>query len=1176
MAKNGLTLKALLQLETKQFQQGLNKIKRQLNGFGNFLKSAFAVGSITAFGKQMVNVSKDFEDAMARVKAITNASTEDFEKMSKEARKMGETTRYTASEAAAALENLTRNGMSASQATKALSGVMQLAQANAIGLAEAADIVTNTLNMFGLSVENTTRVNDVLSSTAGNAATNITELYEALVNAAPAAKTLGFNIEEVSAAIGALAQKGVKGSDAGTQLRMSLTKMADPKIIKKMQEMGVQIDEQSMKEEGLLKTVEKLKDAQLSLTDLVKIFSQRGAVGMQQLISAYEDFNRLLDVTTNSVGTTARMFEQGVGSTRKELDTLRSMWEGLLLSIGSKTSGVINGAVKLLQNLVNNFKSVTGTLMNIASVVVPLLVRKVMVLGKTATSTFAAMKAGVVGLKAAMGGWVTIIATLVTWVGTALYGAWAKVNQPIKDAKKNMAEVESSAQKMRTEASALINQLGPDTDQTTLAGIIKRLTEMFPEFADEINNAARIAAQTGNWEKLKSVLNDIVELQALIATREAKQQMWDAQTKWLGSKMYGQGKHPGWNTYTPGLVGPGANKSVKQSGEIYDQLYKQLGKDGEELIKSIFNDIARIITDVGDDVTKGAKIQKLLEDYGVAITKEAAEAYAKNTMDIVGLRPSTTNMVGNAIQSGKDVHAADSTIAVTKIDKAIESFTNLENSLKDNLEKKDSGAQRQMAEQVEKLRGVITENFQYATDAQKEFLQIVSQTYKAQTTTPGGGGGGSTGGSKAKTPKELMNEALTEYTKSAKELKNQLDAGAMTQDEYKQSIDELNEKTWKSITAFDNFKDLLAQLPQELQNTAQDIGETFAKTLTEKAQKQINQQLDKLYKDIFVTEGARDTTYDYMHDAQAGPGQTFSPLQRHAMQGQLDVTLDYADALKSLIDKLKEGIANGDFDLVKDEALKQLQNLEGEFEKAKREATSFQHVLNFSEAQEQLVELQEQLRATTINGVEELARGFGSVNSALFDIIELFDEDVKDSEFYKGLEAMMTVMNSLITIFQTFQSVIEAVGAAKKILAQISKQTAAQEVAADLAVAGAEGTKAAASAGAAAAGAGSAVASVPIVGPVLAIAAIGAVVAAILAAMSKFEGGGIVGGSSTSGDKQIVRANSQEMILTRGQQATLWDMIQSGNFGNSGNVEWRVRGADLIAVIENTQSRRRG
>ena len=271
MAKNGLTLKALLQLETKQFQQGLNKIKRQLNGFGNFLKSAFAVGSITAFGKQMVNVSKDFEDAMARVKAITNASTEDFEKMSKEARKMGETTRYTASEAAAALENLTRNGMSASQATKALSGVMQLAQANAIGLAEAADIVTNTLNMFGLSVENTTRVNDVLSSTAGNAATNITELYEALVNAAPAAKTLGFNIEEVSAAIGALAQKGVKGSDAGTQLRMSLTKMADPTIIKKMQEMGVAIDEQSMKEEGLLKTVEKLKDAQLSLTDLVKI-----------------------------------------------------------------------------------------------------------------------------------------------------------------------------------------------------------------------------------------------------------------------------------------------------------------------------------------------------------------------------------------------------------------------------------------------------------------------------------------------------------------------------------------------------------------------------------------------------------------------------------------------------------------------------------------------------------------------------------------------------------------------------------------------------------------------------------------------------------------------------------------------------------------------------------------
>ena len=147
MAK-GMSFKVLLELQTKEFQKGIKSIQKQLSGFGKFIKSAFALGSITMFGRQMVQVGKDFEDAMARVQAVSNATTDEFKKMQAEAQKLGSTTRYTATEAAGALENLTRNGMSAAQATKALSSVLKLAQANAIGLAEAANIITNTLNMF--------------------------------------------------------------------------------------------------------------------------------------------------------------------------------------------------------------------------------------------------------------------------------------------------------------------------------------------------------------------------------------------------------------------------------------------------------------------------------------------------------------------------------------------------------------------------------------------------------------------------------------------------------------------------------------------------------------------------------------------------------------------------------------------------------------------------------------------------------------------------------------------------------------------------------------------------------------------------------------------------------------------------------------------------------------------
>lgn len=1170
MAKQGLTLKALLQLETKQFQQGLNKIKKQLNGFGNFLKSAFAVGSITAFGKQMVNVSKDFEDAMARVKAITNASTSEFEAMSKEARKMGETTRYTASEAAAALENLTRNGMSASQATKALSGVMQLAQANAIGLAEAADIVTNTLNMFGLSVENTTRVNDVLSSTAGNAATNITELYEAMVNAAPAARVLNFDIEEVSAAIGALAQAGVKGSDAGTQLRMSLTKMADPKIIKKMQEMGVQIDEQSMKEEGLLKTVQKLRDAHLDLTDLVKIFSQRGAVGMQQLINSYEDFNKLLVVTRNSAGTTARMFEQGVGTTRKELDTLKSMWEGLMLSIGSKTSGVINGAVKQLQNLINNFKSVTGTLMNIASVVVPLLVRKIMVLGRTAGTTLAAIKTGVAGVKAAMGGWVTIIATLVTWVATSLYGAWAKVNQPIKDAQKNLGEVVESSRKLRTEASNLINKLGPETDDMTLAGVIKRLCELYPEFNDQIQNSYRLAGQTGNWEALRRVLQDIVDLQEQVSLKQALGERYDAETLKLAEKMY-QTTDTGGHGYGA-QAGPSGFIVTKETNTIRKAL-ESAGYEAED-IRRAFKEIAKISTDAKQsELTKVQKIHKYLYEYydrlepGIGVSD--IRPYIRMAEREFG------KTFSNPASTSRSMAKADSTMNDIQFDKFEQ----------DSLMVKQQLAQQQINDRQfhEEMKRIVNDLIQSVDESaltfdQKDLLAELRKEYGTPISTPitSGGSGGSGGGkaSTAKTTTDLMTEALTGYTKSMQELKNQFNAGAITQDEYKKSLDDLNEKTWQSVTAFDNFKDVLGKLPTELQNVAGEVEKGFnAKTIADAINKAIAQR--KNLNTYHATKGQRDTTFDYMQDYTTPNGGGLSPAQKNAIQGHIDVTLDYSDALKSLIDKLKEGIENGDFDLVKDEAVEQLQKLEGEFEKAKNEATSFQHVLNFAEAQEQIANLQEQLKETTINGVEELARSFGSVTNALTDIFELFDEDIRDSEFFKGIEAFMTVLNSFITIFETARTVIEAFGTAQKIQAKIATQSAAKQVAADMAVASAEGTKAAASAGAAAAGAGSSVASVPLVGPILAVAAIGTVVAAILAAMSKFATGGIVGGSSTTGDKQIVRANSGELILTKGQQATLFNAIQSGNLGG-GNVEFRLRGADLIGAIENTQARRRG
>ena len=155
------------------------------------------------------------------------------------------------------------------------------------------------------------------------------------------------------------------------------------------------------------------------------------------------------------------------------------------------------------------------------------------------------------------------------------------------------------------------------------------------------------------------------------------------------------------------------------------------------------------------------------------------------------------------------------------------------------------------------------------------------------------------------------------------------------------------------------------------------------------------------------------------------------------------------------------------------------------------------------------------------------------------------------------------------------QGVMAAIELVKQIQSKAAKEkmkdalisAAADKMAAKAAIqkATAEGTDAAAS------GAKS-VANIPYVGPVLAVAAAASIVAALLAAGSKLKGvakGGIDGGNSFTGDNNIIRANSSEMVLTKGQQASLWRAIQSGTLGGNGKVEFVLRGDQLVGTLQN-------
>ena len=191
------------------------------------------------------------------------------------------------------------------------------------------------------------------------------------------------------------------------------------------------------------------------------------------------------------------------------------------------------------------------------------------------------------------------------------------------------------------------------------------------------------------------------------------------------------------------------------------------------------------------------------------------------------------------------------------------------------------------------------------------------------------------------------------------------------------------------------------------------------------------------------------------------------------------------------------------------------------------------------------------------------------VSSSLMSIAQVFDEDLQDSPFFKAFQAFNSVMNSSIQIMEAVMSVIQLKKQLDSKAAMEKVKNTAIEVAANKAATASEIEKTAASAGAAAAGGASAVASIPIVGPALAVAAAASIAAAILAAMSKFATGGIVGGSSYSGDHNVVRANSGEMVLTKSQQKTLFDIANGKGSGKGGQVDFKIHGADLVGVLKN-------
>lgn len=388
---------------TKGVKGIMNNALSSLTGFSGSMLAGAGVG----YGVyDTVNTYKNFEQQMSTVAAITGAKDKaavgadgnalinpktgeamtQYDQLIAKAKEMGATTQFTASEAGKAFEYMGMAGWDAATMIQAINPVLNLASASGEQLATVSDIVTDAMTAMHIdaTTANVEHFSDVLAATATSANTNVAMMGEAFKYAAPLAGNLGYSIDDVSLALGLMANSGIKATQAGTSLRSIFTRLAsEPKAAgTAMDILGIKLTEvgengeetmksfrQLMKEmrssfktadsEHILDFADRLtgmkgikdKDklagmldkmkangGQLSETDKIKFSSmlagQEAMSGLLAILTASDaDFEKLAGSIDDSKGKAEEMAKIRMDNLAGDITTLGSAWEGLQLTL---------------------------------------------------------------------------------------------------------------------------------------------------------------------------------------------------------------------------------------------------------------------------------------------------------------------------------------------------------------------------------------------------------------------------------------------------------------------------------------------------------------------------------------------------------------------------------------------------------------------------------------------------------------------------------------------------------------------------------------------------------------------------------------------------------------------------------------------------------------------------
>lgn len=354
--------------DIKEFQKGLNQINRDTRNLtrgmrqvGRELTQTFTlpVAAISGFS---LKISGDFEQSMNRVRALTQASDEEFKLLRDTARELGRSTVFSARESADALGFLAQAGFSARQAADALPGVLDLAAAGMIEIAEAADIASNIMSGFNLQISDLGRLNDVLANTFVSSNTNLQQLGEAFQYVGPVAASVNLSLEETAAALGLLGNAGIQASMAGTTLRGIISRLINPtkEVSDILDRLGVNATDTEGNFRSLADIIDDLSISGASAADIMAIFGDRAGPGMSALLSqGGEALRKFTQDNLESAGTAADIADTQLQGFAAAMEELQGAAEDLAIAIGD--AGLLENVTNLVSGLAEVVQGLTET-----------------------------------------------------------------------------------------------------------------------------------------------------------------------------------------------------------------------------------------------------------------------------------------------------------------------------------------------------------------------------------------------------------------------------------------------------------------------------------------------------------------------------------------------------------------------------------------------------------------------------------------------------------------------------------------------------------------------------------------------------------------------------------------------------------------------------------------------